>query len=345
MAEGMKVSRDLPGYAWARDGGSIVIAAGGRIRRVDVASGDVSTIPFTARVQRTISEMAGRPQAALGETLHGEVPALDRLVARRQPPRVSGGRAHLGDGPPRRDSRAADRRRLRPFRDVARLVSRWPRHRVHQLGRRGTGPCVARAGRRRHPATNNVARRRVPEHGVEPGRGEHRRHRWLGSHQSRADRRQQPVLRIRARPRRWRRSHIDHPRRAPLHRRQADDAPATDRAGIVRTGRAALLPGNHSPPWGASRPAPRSPRSGWTAPTAGCTSPCPTPTRPRYRPMAQWLAFQEGDNVFTMPFPYGGTGSNTVRIAKPRRPASCHPGEPRRPASIRAGATRTRWNS
>ena len=51
MAEGMKVSRDLPGYAWARDGKSIVIAQGGKIRRVDVASGQVTTIPFTARVQ------------------------------------------------------------------------------------------------------------------------------------------------------------------------------------------------------------------------------------------------------------------------------------------------------
>ena len=60
MAEGMKVSRDLPGYGWARDGKSLVIAQGGKIRRVDVASGAVSTIPFTARVQRTISEMAGQ---------------------------------------------------------------------------------------------------------------------------------------------------------------------------------------------------------------------------------------------------------------------------------------------
>ena len=61
MAEGMKVSRDLPGYSWARDGQSLVVAQGGKIRRVDVASGAVATIPFTARVQRTISEMAGRP--------------------------------------------------------------------------------------------------------------------------------------------------------------------------------------------------------------------------------------------------------------------------------------------
>lgn len=61
MAEGMKVLRDLPGYSWARDGKSIVVAQGGKIRRVDVASGKVATIEFTARVQRTISEMAGKP--------------------------------------------------------------------------------------------------------------------------------------------------------------------------------------------------------------------------------------------------------------------------------------------
>ena len=61
MAEGMKVSRDLPGYSWARDGKSLVIAQGGRIRRVDVASGRWPTIPSPPRVQRTISEMAGRP--------------------------------------------------------------------------------------------------------------------------------------------------------------------------------------------------------------------------------------------------------------------------------------------
>ncbi len=48
----------LPGYSWAPDGRSLVITQGGRIRRVHVESGDVETIPFRARVQRTISEMA-----------------------------------------------------------------------------------------------------------------------------------------------------------------------------------------------------------------------------------------------------------------------------------------------
>jgi Tol biopolymer transport system component len=60
MTEGMKTLRVLPGYAWTRDGRSIVIAQGGQLRRLDVASGDVATIPFNARVQRTISEQAYR---------------------------------------------------------------------------------------------------------------------------------------------------------------------------------------------------------------------------------------------------------------------------------------------
>ena len=48
----------LPGYSWAPDGRSLVITQGGRIRRVHVESGDVESIPFRARVQRSISEMA-----------------------------------------------------------------------------------------------------------------------------------------------------------------------------------------------------------------------------------------------------------------------------------------------
>ncbi len=50
--------RFSPGYAWSKDGRSIVLTEGGKIRRVDVESGKVATIPFTARVHRTISERA-----------------------------------------------------------------------------------------------------------------------------------------------------------------------------------------------------------------------------------------------------------------------------------------------
>jgi Tol biopolymer transport system component len=50
----------LPRYKWADDGRSVVITQGGKIRRVDVATGEVTTIPYTARVHRTISQMARR---------------------------------------------------------------------------------------------------------------------------------------------------------------------------------------------------------------------------------------------------------------------------------------------
>ena len=56
--ESIPVNGSYPMYRWAADGASIVLHQGGKIRRVDVATGAVSTIPFTARVRRTISEQA-----------------------------------------------------------------------------------------------------------------------------------------------------------------------------------------------------------------------------------------------------------------------------------------------
>ncbi len=50
--------RFAPRHAWTGDGRSIVFTAGGQIRRVDISSGELTTIPFSARVRRTISEMA-----------------------------------------------------------------------------------------------------------------------------------------------------------------------------------------------------------------------------------------------------------------------------------------------
>jgi len=49
--------RVLPGYSWARDGKSILVSQGGRIRRLWVETGVVETIPFRAQVHRVISEM------------------------------------------------------------------------------------------------------------------------------------------------------------------------------------------------------------------------------------------------------------------------------------------------
>jgi Tol biopolymer transport system component/imidazolonepropionase-like amidohydrolase len=49
------IDRVLPGYAWAKDGRSIVYSEGGKLRRVDVATGAITTIPFTARVRRRLA--------------------------------------------------------------------------------------------------------------------------------------------------------------------------------------------------------------------------------------------------------------------------------------------------
>lgn len=54
-AHGMKNLRILPGYAWARDSQSLVLWRDGRLYR-HWLDGRVDTIPFEARVRRTVSE-------------------------------------------------------------------------------------------------------------------------------------------------------------------------------------------------------------------------------------------------------------------------------------------------
>ncbi len=57
-ASGSKTVGILPRYKWTADGKSILITQGGKLRRLDVATRNVSTIPFTATVHRTLSQMA-----------------------------------------------------------------------------------------------------------------------------------------------------------------------------------------------------------------------------------------------------------------------------------------------
>ena len=61
MVEDTNNLRVLPGYSWSRDGRSIVLSQGGKIRRLHVESGEVETIRFEARVHRVISEQAFAP--------------------------------------------------------------------------------------------------------------------------------------------------------------------------------------------------------------------------------------------------------------------------------------------
>jgi Tol biopolymer transport system component/imidazolonepropionase-like amidohydrolase len=62
-------TRVLPGYSWTSDGTAIVISQGGRIRRVEIDSGAVSTIPFKARVYREITQMT-RSSVVIDDQLH-----------------------------------------------------------------------------------------------------------------------------------------------------------------------------------------------------------------------------------------------------------------------------------
>ncbi len=60
----------LPRYRWARDGAAIFIAAGGSLKKLDVLSGHIEEIPFSARVKRTISERADAPLRVSDDTVN-----------------------------------------------------------------------------------------------------------------------------------------------------------------------------------------------------------------------------------------------------------------------------------
>lgn len=69
-AGGGKAVGILPRYRWSADGRTIVITQGGKLRRLDVASGRVATVPFSAAVHRTISEMARKEVRIDDQAVH-----------------------------------------------------------------------------------------------------------------------------------------------------------------------------------------------------------------------------------------------------------------------------------
>ncbi|HEY0081225.1 MAG TPA: amidohydrolase family protein [Pyrinomonadaceae bacterium] len=56
-----------PGYSWTPDGKSIVITAGGKFVRVDVATKGAVPIPFTARVSQRVADAVRFPQKVFNE--------------------------------------------------------------------------------------------------------------------------------------------------------------------------------------------------------------------------------------------------------------------------------------
>jgi len=58
--------RVFPDYNWSRDSRQIVLTMDGGLALVDVPSGEVRAVPFTARVERTISEQVRARQSVAG---------------------------------------------------------------------------------------------------------------------------------------------------------------------------------------------------------------------------------------------------------------------------------------
>jgi Tol biopolymer transport system component/imidazolonepropionase-like amidohydrolase len=60
--EGFAFHGVFPGYGFTPDGGSIVTTAGGKIWRIDVASGARTPIPFTAKIDQTLTDSLHTPR-------------------------------------------------------------------------------------------------------------------------------------------------------------------------------------------------------------------------------------------------------------------------------------------
>ncbi|MEM9386666.1 MAG: amidohydrolase family protein [Pseudomonadota bacterium] len=56
----------VPGFAWTPEEDAILFSEGGKIRKIELATNRLSTIPFKARVQREISEQ-NRPTVSIGD--------------------------------------------------------------------------------------------------------------------------------------------------------------------------------------------------------------------------------------------------------------------------------------
>ena len=69
----MKTERVLPGYSWSPDSSAIYVLRGGRIVRVDAASGATEEVPFVAEVRRRVSEQARAEFDISGDTFRARM--------------------------------------------------------------------------------------------------------------------------------------------------------------------------------------------------------------------------------------------------------------------------------
>lgn len=68
QSEAWSIYGTYPGYDWTPDGRTIVIWAGGKVNSVNVATGAVSQIPFTAKIKQTITDAVRTSRAVAPDT-------------------------------------------------------------------------------------------------------------------------------------------------------------------------------------------------------------------------------------------------------------------------------------
>ena len=241
LAEGMKTERVLPGYSWSPDSSAIYVLRGGRIVRVDAASGATEEVPFVAEVRRRVSEQARAEFDISGDTFRARMirwPAVspDGSVAVFH----AAGRLYrmtLPDGAPERLIQGDD-----PAYELSPAFSAGRLHRrLHLLGRHERVPLDGAGGRRgAHPAHGDLLR--VPPPGMDAGRERHR-----GGQRHRRPRARpvlvpEPPLRPGERSRRRRRGDRHHEDAPPVQRRPAPHAAPADRGALLRSRGPPLLP-------------------------------------------------------------------------------------------------------
>ena len=106
MQETWAIHGVYPAMAWTPDNKSLVFWAGGKLNRIDVASKQVTPIPFHVKDTRTVAEALRFPQNVAPEQLPGEDAALGAGLAQGRPGGVPGARAPLRARAAQRHSRA-----------------------------------------------------------------------------------------------------------------------------------------------------------------------------------------------------------------------------------------------
>ena len=106
MQETWAIHNVYPGISWTPDNRSIVFWGGGKINRVDVASGAVSDIPFHVTGTRFVEDAVRQQKRIGGRQLRREDDPLRPRQPRRPPRRLSKRSAICGSGHRRQARRA-----------------------------------------------------------------------------------------------------------------------------------------------------------------------------------------------------------------------------------------------